>query len=278
VVLASDGLDASRAMAEQIAHDASARGVTISSMGIGLDFDEGYMGGVAVAGHGNFAFVKDGASLATFLHRELEETANTMAENVTARVRLPDGTRFVRAMGGDGRIGPGGDLEISVGSLFGGDERRVIIELTMSVPSGQSRGFEGAVSWSAVGGDTSTARFGGLSVSGVDDAIAVEQGRDGAVFANATSVLASVRQIEAAEAYERGDSARAQALTDQNLHELQAAASAAPAAAAPALMEQSRTYADSKRAFAAPPSPKAAAAAKAGAARDFDNVSRKGYK
>ena len=157
VVLASDGLDSSRVVAEQIARDASGRGVTVSSMGIGLDFDEGYMGGVAVAGHGNFAFVKDASALATFLHRELEETATTMAQNVTARVRLPDGFHFVRAIGGSGHV-EGGDLVVSAGSLFAGDERRIIVELGASVPLGQTRGFEGSVGWQAIGGDT--ARYG----------------------------------------------------------------------------------------------------------------------
>ena len=90
VVLVSDGLDSTRAEAERLASDSFERGITISSMGIGLDFDESYMGGVARSGHGNFGFVKDGAALATFLHRELEETANTIVENATVRAhRLP---------------------------------------------------------------------------------------------------------------------------------------------------------------------------------------------
>jgi len=277
VVLASDGLDASRALSEQIARDSTNRGITVSSMGIGLDFDEGYMGGVAVAGHGNFAFVKDGAALATFLHRELEETASTTAQNVIARVRLPEGVRFVRAIGGEAHVGAGGDLEIAVGAMFAGDEQRVLVELTARVPVAQSRGFEGSVAWSVVGGDTATARFAGVSVTGSDDALAVDQGRDGAVLANAVSVLASARQIEAAAAYERGDTATARTLIEGNEHDLAAAASAAPAPAAAALMQQQAAYGETKRTFAAPASPKSHAAAKAGAARDFDNMNRKGY-
>src|SRR6185312_3768525 len=91
VVLASDGLDSTRALAEEYARNSAAKGITVSSMGIGLDFDEGYMGGVARSGRGNFGFVKDGASLATFLHRELEETATTTVEGLRARFRLPEG-------------------------------------------------------------------------------------------------------------------------------------------------------------------------------------------
>ena len=275
VVLASDGLDSSRKQAETVARMASVQGLTISSMGIGLDFDESYMGGVAVAGHGNFAFVKDASTLAIFLHKELTETAATVAQNVVARIALPAGVRFVRAIGADGHVDASHELVLSAGSMFAGDERRVVVELTASVPNGQPRAFEGAVSWMGVAGDTATARFGALSVSGTDDALAVEQGRDGAVIANAVSVLASVRQIEAAEASARGDGERAQKLVDMNNAELGAAASAAPAPVATALAAQAASYAKAKKAFAKPRSAEGNAAAKAGAAQDFNNLGRK---
>lgn len=274
IVLASDGLDATRAQAELVAKSAASQGVTVSSMGIGLDFDEGYMGGVAVAGHGNFAFVKDASALAGFLHRELTETATTVAQNVSVRLRLPEGARLVQAVGADARDAGNGEIAVSVGAMFGGDERRVIIELSMNVPAGAARGIEGTAAWNAIGGDTVTARFSGITVRGSDDAIAVEQGRDGAVLANAVSVLASVRQIAAAEAYARGDAAGAQALVDQNMAELEAVKAAAPAAA-PEIAAQQRAYDGAKREFARPRSAEGNAAAKSGAARDFNNLGRK---
>ncbi len=274
VVLASDGLDQSRALAEQYAKADASKGITVSSMGIGLDFDEGYMGGVARAGHGNFGFVADGASLATFLHRELEETATTTVEGVSARVRLPEGVRFVQATGADARQLGSGEIELTVGSLFAGDERRVLVELTAQVASGASRGFEGSVAWSAVGGDTATARFGGVALAGSSDALAVEAGRDGAVLANAASVLASARQIEAAAAYARGDDRRAQALIDQNVTDLRAAAASAPAAAAP-LQAQVAEYEGNRKAFAAPrASDVGRAAAKAVTEKNLHNNDR----
>ncbi len=79
------------------------RGVTISSMGIGLDFDASYMASVARSGRGNFAFVNDGPALASFLRRELEETATTTIESATARLQLPAGVRLVRAVGADAK-------------------------------------------------------------------------------------------------------------------------------------------------------------------------------
>ncbi len=277
VVLASDGLDGTRAQSEAIARQSAGRGVTVSSMGIGLDFDESYMGSVAKAGHGNFAFVKDGAALTAFLQRELVETATTTIEAATARITLPVGVRFVRAIGADARPIEGGrEIELSLGSLFAGDERRVIVELAASIGAGDLRAFEGTVAWSNVGGDGSQARFAGVSLQGTTDVLAVNASRDGNVLAHATSALASIRQIEAAQAYAQGDTGRAQAIIDRNVADLAAAATAAPAAAATSLQNQAAEFEQTRKTFAAAPPKSAAgnAAAKRAVERNMSNEAR----
>lgn len=279
VVLASDGLDSTRAQAEELARSSAQRGVTISSMGIGLDFDEGYMGGVAQAGRGNFAFVKDAGALAGFLKREVKEGATTTIEGATVKLQLPAGVSFVRAVGADVRSLPDSEIELSMGSLFAGDERRVIVELTGDVPIGAVRSLGADVRWSRVGGGSANATVSALEIAGASDAREVEESRDGAVLASAVSALASLRQIEATQAYNRGDGARAQALIAENEVALQAAATAAPKPAAQALQRQLAEYGVSKRAFAAAPptSDEGKAAAKAGTAKDIANASRGSY-
>lgn len=281
IVLVSDGLDNTRAMAEATARQSSDKGVTISSLGIGLDFDEGYMSAVANAGHGNFAFVKDGASLATFLQRELKETAATTIDRASVRLTLPAGVRFIRAIGADARSADGGSaIDVSVGALFAGDTRRVVLELStdLSAP-GDVRGISGSAMWTRVGGATEESSISALSLEATRDEQAVLEGRDGAVFANATSALVSVRQIEAAEAYSAGDGAKAQQIIAGNMADLAEAQAIAPAPRAAALEEQKREFEDVKKQFAAEPagSKKAKSAAKASAAKSFANSVRSVY-
>ncbi len=276
VVLASDGLDSTRAASEAIAKESVGRGVTISSMGIGLDFDASYMAGVARSGRGNFAFVNDAEALTSFLHRELEETASTTIERATARIKLPAGVRLVRAVGAEAKSLDGSEIELALGSLFAGDERRVVLELAASVEAGDARAFEGRVSWNNVGGDGADARFSDLAIRGSSDENVVAQGRDGAVLARAMSATASLRQIEASEAYAEGDVQRAQGLIDQNLVDLRAAEAAAPPAAATALQAQARSYDDTKRSFAAaaPRSAAGSIAAKQAVEKNTSNMGR----
>jgi Ca-activated chloride channel family protein len=275
VVLVSDGLDSTRARAEAIARESGARGITTSSLGIGLDFDESYMGGVARAGLGNFAFIENGDALAGFLRKELKETAATTIERASARITLPPGVRFVRATGAEATsLDDGRTVELSVGSLFSGDQRRVVLELAASLDAGDVLGLRGDVAWTQVGGEATRADFSGLTLSATRDEQAVIEARDGAVFASATSAMASIRQIEAAEAYQSGDGARAKALIDQNIADLSVAQAAAPAPVATALERQKSEYEGTAQSFVAA-SPKSAEGKKAAKASPTDVTRRR---
>jgi Ca-activated chloride channel homolog len=274
VVLVSDGLDDSRTQSERLAASSFERGITVSSMGIGLDFDESYMGGVARAGHGNFGFVNDGAALAAFLERELQETAATTVVGATVHVTLPGGVRFVRATGGDARADSAG-VELTVGSMFAGEERRILLELSTSLGEGASAPISGSATWRRVEGGAGTASIPPLQVVAVADPGQVEKSRDGTVLARAASVIASERQLEAAAAYAQGDRSRADSLVQKNIAELKAAQAFAPAPVASGLLAQSTSYEGARKTWksVAPTSTAGRISAKAAAAQNFGNSS-----
>jgi Ca-activated chloride channel family protein len=277
IVLVSDGLDNTRAKAEALARRCFSTGVVVSSLGIGLDFDERYMGSVAQNGHGNFAFIKDGDSLAGFLRRELDQTAATTIVDAQVRLDLPPGLRFVSATGAESTVS-GTSVDLRHGSLFAGDERRVIVALEAD-GSGSSE-LHASASWKRVASDGAQSEASisvpTLTLLASTAPSEVERGRDGAVLASATSVIASRRQLEAGEAYARGDVARATTLTSESERELGAALAVAPAAAAPTIAAQLRSYGELKKELGAsgPSSAASKTAAKAGAAKDLDNLSR----
>lgn len=275
IVLVSDGLDSGRSTATALASDAAEHGMTISSLGIGTDFDESYMSDVARQGHGNFAFVNEGEALATFLRKELTETANTLAQNVHVRITLPQGVSFVRATGAEARVDGSGVVDLSAGALFSGDERRITLELQSTLRPGERAALPVAASWVASGGAPAAAEAGGLALATVSTTAEAEASRNQEVYARAMSVLASRAQAEAAEAYAKGDRAKAEGLIEDNLLRLQRAAVAAPAAA-PALEAQASAYRADKSSFSGsdPYSGSGKAAAKKAAAREFGNAAR----
>ena len=131
------------------------------------------------------------------------------------QLRLPENVRFVRATGADASQASDGTLTLRVGSMFSGDERRIIVELDTRIPAGDARGIGGLVQWTRVGAGGAEAGFGNLILAATTDLGQANASRDGRVLASATSVSASQLQLEAAEAYAKGDALRAQALIDQ---------------------------------------------------------------
>jgi Ca-activated chloride channel family protein len=277
VVLVSDGLDSTRVQAERLASDSAEHGVTVSSMGIGLDFDESYMSAIARDGRGNFGFVNDPGALASFLHRELDEAASTTIENATVHLALPKGVRFVRANGADARA-TGDGIDVRLGALFAGDTRRAILELATDLDTGDALQIATEATWHRVGGSDADVHASLLSLLATKDTNEVTRGEDGAVLASATSVLASQREIEAAAAYARGDQDTAKSLIQDNLAALGRAAAHAPKPMAASLAKQSQAYGDQMNAFAAPPSSdEGKRAAKSTAASESSNLVRSAY-
>jgi len=275
IVLVSDGLDSGRSSATALASDAAEHGMTVSSLGVGTDFDESYMGEIARQGHGNFAFVKEGEALATFLRKELTETASTVAQNLHVRITLPEGVSFVRAHGAEARIVGNNTVDLSAGALFSGDERRVTLELSSSLQPGMRAPMPVTASWMVRDGSPVAAEASGLALAAVSSRSEADASRNAEVYARAMSVLASRAQTDAAEAFAKGDRAKAQALIDDNLQRLEAAAVSAPAAA-PALRAQARAYESDKNDFGGsdPFSGSGKAAAKKASAREFSNSGR----
>jgi len=289
IVLVSDGLDSSRNESQHLAGDSFEHGVTVSSLGIGLDFDEAYMGGVAQSGHGNFGFVKDSPALSAFLERELNETASTTIEGAVVHLRLPHGLRFVSATGADAKVQDQGadssdDVELRFGSLFAKDERRAVLHLVARLDAGDTAQIASDATWTQVVASASTpfvpahVDIQPLAIRGSFDSRSIEQSRDPVVLASATSVIASERQLEATQAYARGDVARAQQLIDQNIASLGAVAASAPAPVATALAKQQAAYGATKKSFsAAPGSVAGKVAAKRAYEVDSSNLARAAF-
>jgi Ca-activated chloride channel family protein len=279
IVLASDGLDGTRKQSEEFAKAAFEEGISVSSLGIGLDFDEKYMGGVASSGHGNFAFVKDGPALNGFLQRELVEASSTTISDATVTLQVPAGLRFVEANGADATV-HGDEVTLKLGSLFAGDERRVVCEFEANTQPEQKYTLDAQADWTLVKGEKRiSAQDLKLDLFGTSDSATAHASQNGSVFASATSVFASKRQLEAADAYSRGDNVRAQALIDDNLKDLKEAADNAPAPAASAIQRQMASYGATKQEFmhAAPTSAQGKAAAKTAVSKDMGNMTRTGF-
>jgi Ca-activated chloride channel family protein len=133
VILISDGL-AAEPHSELLQEAArAARGeFSLSAVGVGADFDEVLMSGLADAGTGNYYFLNDARELAAVFANEFETARETVASGVTVVIEPSAGVTVVDAAGYP-LDHSGGNATFRPGTLFQNQQRRIWV--TFRVPT-----------------------------------------------------------------------------------------------------------------------------------------------
>ena len=105
-------------------------GATVSSFGIGEDYDEQFMTRLAVQAGGRARYVSDGAALAQAFAQEFSRAAAAVAHDVRLDVRPVKNVRVERVIGFESASGG-----VRLPDIAAGEERRVLVKLL--VPPGR---------------------------------------------------------------------------------------------------------------------------------------------
>jgi Ca-activated chloride channel family protein len=157
VVLISDGLAnvGPRTAAELGQHAAAgaAQGVAVTTIGVGLDYDEAVMGAIAVRSGGRFYHLQQPGQLAGILQAELNALNATVARNVSLQLTPAPGVQILGASGADLRH-HGPLVHLHVGDMLGSQTRQVVIPLRVPT-NGQTNRALGTLALSYHRADTS---------------------------------------------------------------------------------------------------------------------------
>jgi len=119
---------------QSVAGSLRGTGLTVSGLGVGDDFNERLMQGIAEQGGGFYGYIQDSERLAEIFRRELEQAAGTVARAVELRLELPEGVTDAEVMGMTARR-EGHTLVVPLYDLAGGQEAQVVVKLTLSLES-----------------------------------------------------------------------------------------------------------------------------------------------
>lgn len=108
-------------------------GITVSTIGVGLDYNEDLMTALSRKGEGRAYFVESEADLPAIFKQELGEALSVVATRVTMRVELLGDARPLRIIGRDGRI-DGQSAEIYLNQVLANQQKYALIEV--QVPAG----------------------------------------------------------------------------------------------------------------------------------------------
>jgi len=103
IVLLSDGLanvgPSSPADLAELGTSLSAEGIAVTTIGLGLDFNEDLMTALAENSDGNHMFAENAVDLARAFDAEFGDVLSVVAQDVTVRIECADGVRPVRVLG-----------------------------------------------------------------------------------------------------------------------------------------------------------------------------------
>lgn len=252
VILLSDGL-ANQGITDPerltgIARKQRDRAISLSTIGVGLDYNENLMVGLSENGGGNYYFLESSRNLASVLRKEFDRLGDVVAQNVTIEIELGRGVRLLDAIGYDHSVNRQ-TVSIPVGDLYGEDARDITLELEVPPGTGSMTLARGTlVSRSSNGSDLAAFESG---IRYEKSTAAIERERDMTEQARA-DVAVSTRDVRRAmESLDKGDREEAtRTLAGAGQALMSSPAAAAPGPAADAIREQVqrlRTYTDTLR-------------------------------
>jgi Ca-activated chloride channel family protein len=212
-----------------VAAQAANSGVSVTAIGVGLDYDESVLGSMAARSGGRFYHLREPSQMAVILESELNALSQTVARNVIIDVVPAPGVQFVSATGAD-IVDQGQQVRLRVGEIQGGGHRPVIVSLRLPAEGDEVRdAAQVNLSYSSHSGEarnaSTTVRYGvTTSQTAVDEslrpqfALAVEQHRT------------AMATLNAAEALNSGDADRAADLLEQQAVAMEQRAQAMPRA------------------------------------------------
>ncbi len=131
VILISDGLaNVGPSSTEALADLGAAlrkEGISVTTLGLGLDYNEDLLYHLAKSSDGNHAFVENATDLARIFNCEFSDVLSVAATDVEVRIVFAPGVRPLRLLGRDGEI-VGQTVIVRLNQLLGKQEKYLLLE------------------------------------------------------------------------------------------------------------------------------------------------------
>ncbi len=135
VILVSDGLanvgPSRPGDLAELGHALGAEGMSVTTIGLGEDFNEDLMTGLAEASHAHYYYVKDAEKLPSILTDELGAASARVAGNVRIRITVPAGVRLREMIGHPEIACQEHSAEIALPEVSGSEQRLFHLRCTV---------------------------------------------------------------------------------------------------------------------------------------------------
>jgi Ca-activated chloride channel family protein len=137
IVLLSDGLaNVGPDSPEELGRLGAAflkEGISVTTVGLGLGYNEDLMTRLAQRSDGNTYFVESSEDLPHIFAAELGDVLNVVARRLVVEIEFPDNVRPLGFVGREGVI-RGRKAELTLNQLYGGQEKFALVEVEVTPP------------------------------------------------------------------------------------------------------------------------------------------------
>lgn len=231
VILLSDGLanvgPASPSELGRLGQSLAREGISVTTIGLGLGYNEDLMTQLAGMSDGNHAFVENAADLARIFQYEFGDVLSVVAQDLIIEIRCLNGVRPLRLLGREGEIS-GDRVSTRLNQLYSEQEKYLVLEV--EVPAQQpGKELELAsvqIDYANLATQRQERLDGKVVASFSVSEEEVKQAVDKPALESAVEQVANEYSREAVERRDRGDVAGARSLMEESAAYLGAQAEA----------------------------------------------------
>jgi len=132
IILLSDGLanvgPSTPPPFAELGRTLGGEGITVTTLGLGTDYNEDLMARLASASDGNHKFIEKAEEMTEIFQKEFNTALSVVAQDVRCVVTLPEGNRPVRALNMDVDIN-GQEVTFGWNQIYSNHERFVMLEI-----------------------------------------------------------------------------------------------------------------------------------------------------
>ena len=205
-------------------------GISLSSFGVGLEFNEDLMAALAESGRGMYYFIDHPESMNSILSKEFQSVEQLAAADIKVNISLGNGLVVDQVFANSYEIN-GSNVTVRFGDLAAGERRRMQIRLrpTLRNPGRLDNAARVSVSYLEPGNTAALSLSDSLSITSTENATAAAARQNKDVLERAAVFEANHAKQEAALAVDKGEQDRAATLLSEARKKIEAAAPAASA-------------------------------------------------
>jgi Ca-activated chloride channel family protein len=134
IVLLGDGVPNDDAQIDALVGEAATRNISITTMGLGEDYDETLMGRMAQQSGGKFSYVADSTKVTAFFKEEVTRLHKVVARGAYVELRPGPGVTIKGVIGRHFARADAHAVNVALGDLSYGETNEIVVELVTDAP------------------------------------------------------------------------------------------------------------------------------------------------